>query len=123
MSESEIVLGTLMPPTAEDAARWNESRMRRRLLTGEWKQDVRGRLQEYFSRVRELSMGEPKLGLNLFESVINQQAVLYDNEPTVRAPEGRQRSRQPSSTTPWWMLTCPSSCGATRSTPWACVKG
>lgn len=78
----------LVPPKAQDAARWNESRRRRRMLEGLWQEDVRERIRDYFSKVRELTMGEPALGLNLFNAVVSQKAILYDQEMTVVAPVG-----------------------------------
>lgn len=90
MRENEIAIDAfqLLPKSPTDIARWNESRRRRRMLEGLWEQDVKDRIAEYFSKVRELVMGKPATGLNLFNSVINQHAIVYDNEFTIQAPEG-----------------------------------
>lgn len=90
MRDNEITIDSfsLVPPDPADAARWNESRKRRRMLEGLWSKDVKERIKSYFSLVRELTLGEPALGLNLFNSVTSQQAILYDNEFSVQAPDG-----------------------------------
>ena len=89
-ADIEVTIGAfqLVPDDPADAARWNESRKRRRMLEGLWETDVRERIKEYFSRIRELTLGKPNLGLNLFNSVVSQQSILYDQPFTVVAPEG-----------------------------------
>lgn len=86
----------ILPKSQYDMARWNESRMRRRMLEGLWEKDVRDRIKEYFSRVRELTLGKPSLGLNMFNSIVGQQAVLYDKAPTIESPEGTSDAQKMS---------------------------
>lgn len=74
------------PPIPDDeasAARWTHSAMRRRMLSGQWAQDLRQALAREVDPTRLRSWGEGDLTKNIFRSVVRQLSVLYDREPVI----------------------------------------
>ena len=72
-----------MPPDEADRARVEHSRLRRRLLTGNWRQDLREFMSREIDAIRLKSWGEGDVTRNAFRSVVNQLAVLYDRKPII----------------------------------------
>ena len=77
----------LLPSDPEDAARWEHTRIRRRMLDGHWEQDISRRLNEKLTPGRTYNLGRPVQSLNLFASVVRQVAVQYDSHPTDSNPD------------------------------------
>ena len=77
----------LIPADPEDAARWEHTRIRRRMLEGHWEQDISQRLNEKLTPGRTYNLGKPVQSLNLFASTVRQLAVQYDSSPTVNNPD------------------------------------
>jgi hypothetical protein len=74
------------PPTPKGAAeadRWGETRRRRRMLEGTWRQDLETRLQEHLGSVRRDAWGPLSLALNPFKNICRELSVLYDQTPTI----------------------------------------
>ena len=71
------------PPTEFDQARVEHSRLRRRLLTGNWRQDLQRFLAREIDSIRLKTWGEGDVTKNSFRNVVNQLSVLYDREPIV----------------------------------------
>jgi len=74
------------PPSPADpfeAARWDESRRRRRLLEGTWRADLVERLEQHLGTVRRQAWGVPSLAINPFRNISRELAVLYDRPPAV----------------------------------------
>ena len=71
------------PPDEYDQARVEQSRLRRRLLTGNWQNDLRQFLSREIDSVRLRSWGEGDMTKNAFRNVINQLSVLYDRPPVI----------------------------------------
>ena len=74
------------PPTPEnyaEASRWDETRRRRRMLEGTWRDDLEERLQEHLGSVRRDAWGPLSLALNPFKNICRELSVLYDQTPTV----------------------------------------
>ena len=74
------------PPTPGnhvEASRWDETRRRRRMLEGTWRDDLEQRLQEHLGSVRRDAWGPLSLALNPFRNICRELSVLYDNTPTV----------------------------------------
>ena len=77
----------LIPADPADAARWEHTRVRRRMLDGHWEQDISQRLNERLTPGRSYNLGRPVQSLNLFASTVRQLAVQYDAAPTVHHPD------------------------------------
>ena len=71
------------PASHEEASRWQETRRRRRMLEGTWRDDLERRLQEHLGSVRRDAWGPLSLALNPFRNICTELAVLYDQSPTV----------------------------------------
>lgn len=72
-----------MPQSHDEAARWAETRRRKRILDGEWRSDVEDALREHLAATRVANLGRPVLAVNLLRSVCSQLAVLYDRPATI----------------------------------------
>lgn len=71
------------PPNSDTAQRWERTKLRRRLLDGEWDQDLRWHLGKHLDPAKQSAWGKPTRALNLYRSVIGQLAVLYLSEPDI----------------------------------------
>jgi len=67
-----------MPSDEYESARVNETRLRRRLLEGAWKEDLRDRMRRQVGLLRADAWGEPSLAVNFFGSLVRELATLYD---------------------------------------------
>lgn len=76
-------VGTPQPPEPEDAARWEHTALRRRILEGRWTRDAQLRLLQKFRSDRADAIGAPDLSANPFAQIVGQLACLYDVEPTI----------------------------------------
>lgn len=77
-----------VPNSPPDAARWRHTRMRRRLLDGDWLDDLVHRLQEDVGTVRREAWGVPKLTSNPFGVMCRELSALYSVAPQVFGPGG-----------------------------------
>lgn len=73
-----------MPPSTADIARWEETRRRRRMLSGRWAPDLETRLRQHFGSVRRGVIGPKSLAKNAYRKLCNELAVNYN-----RTPKGR----------------------------------
>ena len=74
------------PPTPAnhgEASRWDETRRRRRMLEGTWRDDLETRLQEHLGSVRRDAWGPLSLALNPFKNITGELSVLYTQSPTI----------------------------------------
>lgn len=76
------------PRSAGDIARWTEGRLRRRLLSGQWKSDLELRLRAHFGVTRRTVMGPKSLAKNTFRKLCHELAVNYDRVPAVHHVSG-----------------------------------
>lgn len=77
-----------VPPGTEDQARWESTRLRRRMLTSKgWELDLGQHMARHLDPTRMEAWGPPSLGLNMFKSVVNQLSVLYKKAPIVNNPD------------------------------------
>lgn len=90
MHDSSTHLPHLIPAPSSHVtmARWEHTRLRRRLLSGEWTEDLTRRLALQVGTVRRDAWGVPKTTSNPFSAICREQAALYSREPVVRAPRG-----------------------------------
>jgi len=75
------------PPSPSDpaeAARWEHTRLRRRLLDGQWKRDLEQRLQDHLGTVRRVAWGPPDLSANPYRVICRELSTLYLSPPVVR---------------------------------------
>jgi len=68
------------------AAEWEEAKRRRRMLEGQWRQDLEYTLRDEYQLERRKALGLPSTTLNLAKSTVNQISVIYDREAIVGAP-------------------------------------
>lgn len=72
------------PTDPSEAARVDHTRLRRRLLTGTWEQDLEQRMLQNLGSVRRQAIGAPDLSANPFEAMVSGAAALYDRPARVR---------------------------------------
>ena len=72
---------------ARESTRWEHTRLRRRLLYGEWEDDLVTRISQQVGTVRRQAWGRPDLSANPFRSLCAQLAVLYDRAPVISHPD------------------------------------
>lgn len=78
------------PPDAADCARWDESRRRRRMLSGRWAYDLEQRLRAHFGLVARVAIGPKSLAKNQLRKLCNDLAVNYDQVPLARHTAGER---------------------------------
>ena len=86
---SDDVLSATVPPSPsnmDEAARWEHTRLRRRLLSGHWEEDVRRRVRLRVGDTRASAWGIDKpggvdLSGNLFSQVSGDLSTLYNRPP------------------------------------------
>ena len=86
---SDDVLSATVPPSPsnmDEAARWEHTRLRRRLLSGHWEEDVRRRVRLRVGDTRSSAWGIDKpggvdLSGNLFSQVSGDLSTLYNRPP------------------------------------------
>jgi len=94
-------------PTATssaDGARWEHTRLRRRLLYGRQADDIRQRIQQAIGSVRREAWGEIDLSSNPFLQTWRQLATLYRQTPRVVAPEGGEVAAVAMAEAGYWSM-------------------
>jgi len=74
------------PPRAPDQAtgrRWMESRRRRRLLEGVWKEELQRAIERAIGPNKAAIWGEPDLSKNVLRSIVHQLSTLYNVPATI----------------------------------------
>lgn len=71
------------PADPQEQARWEHTRLRRRMLYGAWSQDLDRRIEAQIGHVRRDAWGTPDLSSNVFRSAVSSLAVLYDRRPSL----------------------------------------
>lgn len=74
----------LIAPSPDVAERWERTRLRLRMLTGSWLQDLVLHMRKHLDPTRAEAWGEPTTALNLYKGVVAQLAVLYIEPPSVQ---------------------------------------
>lgn len=72
-----------IPPDLVEAERWSHTRLRRRMLDGEWKQDLEDRIQAQLGTTRREAWGAVDMSANVFRVVCQALSALYDRAPRV----------------------------------------
>lgn len=73
-----------IPSHPDEAARWEHTRLRRRLLYGLWRDDLERRMRTMMGHVRQSAIGEPDMSANPFAASCAAVAALYDRAPLIR---------------------------------------
>jgi hypothetical protein len=88
MSQDQTALSDVPPlPSQEDETRRTHSRLRRRLLEGQWKQDLEARCRSFFVGTTVERFGALDTSRNLFNTITRQLAGQYDVPPRVSHPD------------------------------------
>ena len=74
-------------PFSSDEKRRAHSRLRRRLLEGQWRQDLENKAREFFPPSTVERFGNLDVSRNLFATITKQLAVQYDQSPKVSHPD------------------------------------
>jgi hypothetical protein len=80
-----------MPPTPNDpdeASRWDETRLRRRMLDGAWQDDLRTHAKSHLGTTRTAAMGPLDYSANPFRIICRELAALYYEPPMIRHNDG-----------------------------------
>lgn len=85
MSQPSATLPS-MSTDAGELARIEHTRLRRRMLYGEFRADLDARIEEQLGTVRQEAWGYPDLTGNPYLQLWNQTAVMYDADPVRTAP-------------------------------------
>jgi len=68
--------------------RWEHSALRRRLLIGDWQQDLENTLAQHIPSDRRAAWGVSDLSSNVFKSSVDALSALYNDQPAVGLPSG-----------------------------------
>lgn len=72
-----------IPPHSADAARWEHTRLRRRMIEGRWMADLEENLRAHLGHTRAAALGKLDASSNVFKSISRQLAATYDRAPTL----------------------------------------
>ena len=89
MKKSEF--GIPAKPAAFDMytqRRWEHSALRRRMLIGDWQQDLENTLAQHIPSDRRAAWGVSDLSSNVFKSSVEALSALYNDSPAVGLPSG-----------------------------------
>lgn len=77
-----------LPPSGQDSARWDATRLRERMMDGTWASDLATSMESQLGRIRAVATGSTDMSSCLLRTIATQLAVLYDRPPTVTHAEG-----------------------------------
>jgi hypothetical protein len=72
-----------IPLDLTETARIQHTRLRRRMLTGLWREDLAERMVQNLGNVRAEAIGEPDMAANPFEATCAAASALYDRPPRI----------------------------------------
>ena len=70
-----------LPGDDDETARRRQNLLRRRLLDGNWLDELLGRIAEHFVEERQQAIGRPTMSRNLARTSIRSLSALYDQSP------------------------------------------
>lgn len=70
-------------PTQDEERRARHTALRRRMLSGNYEDDLEHELLRHFSSDRFMVLGPPDMSSNVFEQITRQLSVLYNLPPTI----------------------------------------
>jgi hypothetical protein len=85
-SEGDVMM-IPMPWDLDDVMRIEHSRLRRRMLYGEWRQDADAEIAREIGHVRKDAWGSADLSANPFRASSAELSTLYDEPPTITGDE------------------------------------
>jgi len=86
MSDLQVLGHAPVTMEEKDYKRWTETRLRRRILEGVWRDDVAQKITKMVGPTRAEAWGDPDLSSNPFRTATTQLSVLYDRGVTVSGP-------------------------------------
>jgi len=72
-----------VPADIDESLRWQQTRLRRRMLDGLWRQDLIDRLQEHLGTTRREAWGAIDMSSNPFRVICTSLSALYSKQPSV----------------------------------------
>jgi hypothetical protein len=87
--ENPAISDPPMPSDPLDARRCDHTRLRRRMLYGQWRPDLESRFRKAMGNTRAAAIGEPDLSANPFAATCQATAALYDRAPRISHPAGQ----------------------------------
>lgn len=95
-----------LPTATDDILRVEHTRLRRRLLTSNFQQDLHLRLKANLGDVRQSAWGMPDQTANPFLSMMQQQSVLYNAEPSISSadPTGEEMAQLVANSGCWALM-------------------
>lgn len=95
-----------MPVFTPAQARWEHTRLRRRMLEGIWHEDLKKRLQELVGKLRQQAWGPADITKNNFRSVVHQLSTLYTRKGSIANadPASAERMDALLDSAGWWQL-------------------
>lgn len=93
----------IAPQSPAEAKRMQDVSMRLRMMESDtWREDARNHMAKYTSARKARAYGDPSIALNLYRSMVNQVAVLCNQDPTYTSPYITDDARQVlDAYTPW----------------------
>ena len=76
-----------MPRNPQEASRWGETALRRRLLDGLWEGDLIQHRRAHFDGIRDNALGPCDMSSNAFKRISEELSVLYTEAPRVMHPD------------------------------------
>lgn len=76
-----------IPADLYESDRWAHTRLRRRMLDGEWRQDLNNRLQAHLGTTRREAWGAVDMSANPFRVICRELSALYTETPKVVHPD------------------------------------
>lgn len=76
-----------LPSDPAEASRVQHARLRRRLMSGTWREDLAARMRRNLGNVRAEAIGEPDMSANPFEATCTGSSALYDLTPKITNPD------------------------------------
>lgn len=70
-------------PTDIDETRSQHTALRRRMIQGNWREDLEKSMLQHFSSARYAAIGVPDLSSNILEQITRQLSTLYNNGVTI----------------------------------------
>ena len=77
-----------LAPSNYDENRWQHTALRRRMLQGNWEQDLEDEMYRHVAADRREAWGASDMSSNVFEQTVRQLSVLYHETPIVVTSEG-----------------------------------
>lgn len=112
MSSKNDLLGKPPMPhdTMEESSRREHTAQRLRLLTGEWREDVKVHRKKHFVETRDDVQGPTDLSTNTLQTYVSEIGQLYARPPEASGDPGSEDLIEAVSDGGWWQLAIRNMC-------------